>query len=78
MHPKYNAEKTPDELKSELVEPKEKENGGEEAVEPGFDEESYKWVRSSSSCNIKDIQGIIFGGHSSRFWVYRKYFMSFD
>ena len=35
-------------------------------------------MRSSSSCYLKHIQAIIFGGQSSRFWLYRKHFMSFD
>lgn len=29
--------------------------------------------RSMASCHISDIQGIIFGGFSSRFWIFRKH-----
>lgn len=31
---------------------------------------------SSASCNLDEIQGIIFGGVSSRFWMMRKHFSS--
>ena len=33
---------------------------------------------SDSSCKIEDITGILFGGISSRFWLYRKYIISQD
>ena len=32
----------------------------------------FKERLSSSSCDINQIQNIIFGGFSSRFWTYRK------
>lgn len=36
-------------------------------------------LRKSSACsNIKDIQGIIYGGISSRFWIYRKHLICMD
>ena len=36
----------------------------------------YVLKKSSTSCKIKDIQSIIYGGFSSRFWMLRKYFNS--
>jgi len=33
-------------------------------------------VKSSSSCLISEINGIIFGGQSSRFWMLRKHIIS--
>lgn len=50
---------------------------GEEFKEPEqLDEFSYH--QSSSSCQIADIEGMILGGHSSRFWIYRKHMISMD
>ena len=40
--------------------------------------DDYSWVLSSASCNIDDIQGIIYGGSSSRFWIFRKHMLSLD
>lgn len=34
--------------------------------------------KSSASCDISDIQGIIYGGISSRFWIYRKHLICMD
>lgn len=53
---------------------------------PEFNEESeldrlrdrYKFTESSTSCQISDIKGIVFGGFSSRFWIYRKHLLSLD
>ena len=53
---------------------------------PKFDEEEeiskikdrYQFTTSSTSCAISDIQGIIFGGFSSRFWIYRKHLCCLD
>ena len=33
----------------------------------------YKLKISNASFDVSDVQGIIFGGLSSRFWVYRKH-----
>lgn len=33
----------------------------------------YKEFKSSASCKLKDIKGIIFGGLSTRFWMFRKH-----
>ena len=38
--------------------------------------QKYDITISSASCNIDDIEGIIFGGFSSRFWLYRKHVMN--
>ena len=40
------------------------------------DEYIFKQSKSSTSCRVEDIQGIVFGGIQSRFWMYRKYFNS--
>ena len=34
-------------------------------------QETYEWVKSSASCEISAIRGIIFGAISSRFWMLR-------
>ena len=36
----------------------------------------FRAMRSSTSCNVDDIQGIMLGGNSSRFWMLRKHFNS--
>lgn len=38
----------------------------------------YHFKMSSSSTDITDIQGIIYGGITSRFWIYRKHMCSLD
>lgn len=38
----------------------------------------FSFHLSNSSCNLNDIQGIIYGGFSSRFWIYRKHMISLD
>ena len=35
-----------------------------------------KWTKSSASCSMKDITGIMYGGISSRFWMLRKHMNS--
>lgn len=50
---------------------------GKEFKEPEKPYE-FDYFQSSSSCNLDDIQAIIFGGHSSRFWIYRKHVISLD
>jgi len=36
----------------------------------------YKYKHSSCSCSLDEIEGFIFGGFSSRFWMYRKHINS--
>ena len=36
-------------------------------------EKKFAWVNSKSCFKVKDIQGIIFGATSSRFWMLRKH-----
>ena len=38
-----------------------------------IDELEFKEDRSSASCDLDEIQGIIFGGTNSRFWMLRKH-----
>lgn len=38
----------------------------------------YAHRKSNASCNIDEIQSIIFGGFSSRFWLFRKYMNTID
>ena len=53
---------------------------------PEFDENNetarikdrYNFTESSTTCKISDIQGIIYGGFSSRFWIYRKHLCCLD
>jgi len=33
----------------------------------------FETKKSNASCRIKDIQSFIYGGISSRFWMYRKH-----
>ena len=33
----------------------------------------YNYYKSSASCNLDDIKGIVFGGLSARFWMCRKH-----
>ena len=37
------------------------------------DAHMFKTVPSSASCKISDINGFVFGGMTSRFWMLRKY-----
>lgn len=34
----------------------------------------YKEKLSGASCDLEEIQGVIYGGVSSRFWMMRKYY----
>ena len=38
----------------------------------------YKYVKSKCSCKISEIQGFIYGGITSRFWIFRKHILSMD
>ena len=38
----------------------------------------YVWKKSNASCNLDEIEGIIYGGISSRFWMLRKHFNYYD
>ena len=40
--------------------------------------ERYQKIKSNSTCFIRDIQSFVFGGFSSRFWVYRKHINSMN
>jgi hypothetical protein len=44
--------------------------------DPGY-EDPYRLSKSSSSCYIEDITGILFGGTSTRFWMLRKHMNTF-
>ena len=53
---------------------------------PEFDEKKhlellkdrYNFSDSSSSCQVKNILGLIYGGFTSRFWIYRKHLSMLD
>lgn len=36
----------------------------------------FESVKSSASCRLSDIEGILFGGSNARFWMLRKHFNS--
>jgi hypothetical protein len=38
----------------------------------------YKYKESKCSCMLEDIIGFIYGGITSRFWIYRKHVLSMD
>lgn len=40
--------------------------------------QAYIYTRSSASCSLDKIQGIIYGGMSSRFWLFRKHMCCLD
>ena len=40
--------------------------------------DQYVLVESSASTDISNIQGFIYGGMSSRFWLFRKHMISID
>jgi hypothetical protein len=53
--------------------------------QPVKDEEQLEYkkdefieVISSASCKVSDIQGILYGPQSSRFWLYRKHIMTME
>lgn len=33
----------------------------------------YKEFKSSASCKLNEIEGLVFGGLASRFWILRKH-----
>ena len=41
-----------------------------------YDGRDSSWVKSSASCPISEIKGILYGGISSRFWMLRKHINS--
>ena len=75
--PIYEYEQFPDDIRAEELAIKEAKLAGEEYKPPETPYE-FDYHQSSSTCNIDDIQAIIFGGHSSRFWIYRKHMISLD
>lgn len=75
----YILESDPHEVKKKQQEyNKKKQNmklkGGKEKSDQN-EEEDHEIDRSSGSCKVSDIQGIIYGGLSSRFWMFRKHVM---
>ena len=75
--PRYEFEQTPENIIQEQKAMKEAQEKGEKyKIEENPEEFSYH--QSSSTCNINDIDAIIIGGHSSRFWIYRKHMISID
>ena len=62
-------EADPEELRRMREEFNEKNSDDDEEDIP--DERFYE-ARSSASCKIEDITGVIYGGVSSRFWLSRK------
>lgn len=48
------------------------EKTDEEIYYPKY--KDYQECKSSSSCDIKEIENIVYGGFSSRFWMLRKHF----
>lgn len=75
--PTYIYEKFPDDIRAEKKAMKEAQEMGLEYKEPEPLHE-FTWQQSSSSCNLEDIQAIMYGGTSSRFWIYRKHMISLD
>ena len=69
--PGYVYEETPEEIRQRRGGAK-KESASSDPVT------SSRMIKSNSSCNIGDIQAILFGGTSSRFWIYRKHLISID
>lgn len=57
---------------------KEAKARGEEYTPLVEDNEDFEWIKASSPCNLSDIQAIVYGGHSSRFWIYRKHLIAMD
>ena len=49
----------------------------EEVYNPDY-KRDYTISKSNSSCKISEIQSIVFGGFSSRFWLLRKYMNAID
>lgn len=42
------------------------------------DDINFSDKKSSASCKVSDIENILFGGMSSRFWMLRKHINSLD
>lgn len=82
-NPRYMYEKAPAEVEQEREERNAKARRGlltqeELAGEQEGQEDGYRWVCSSATCNIADIEGIVYGGRSSRFWIFRKHMISVE
>lgn len=41
------------------------------------DKDDYKTSKSSASCYLDDVTGLVFGGTSTRFWMLRKHMNTF-
>lgn len=63
-----DADTTPAENKAEGMQPQDKAEGAFQ----------FHSVSSSASTKIEDIEGLIFGGLSSRFWMFRKHMICLD
>jgi hypothetical protein len=77
INPVYEFEKTPDEIIEETKLKNEAVKKGEEFKEKETLDE-FAYYPSSSSCSISDIEGMLIGGQSSRFWIYRKHMISME
>ena len=77
--PSYRYEITPDDILEERRLKLEAKKLGKkyEPIIHEVDDDHY-WMESSATCNLSDIQAIIYGGMSSRFWIYRKHMISLD
>jgi len=47
-------------------------------LDEDLDDVKFDEKQSNASCKVSDIEGIIFGGISSRFWLLRKHINSLD
>ena len=75
--PTYVYEQTPEDILKEAQMTKEAALTGEKLPEQERLHE-FSYHLSSSSGKLDDIQGIIFGGFSSLFWMYRKHLILRD
>lgn len=77
--PTYRKEADPNQIESERKLLNDATQSGKEFVSTiDTKEDDFEWKNSSSTCWLSDIQGIVYGGHSSRFWIYRKHMISLD
>lgn len=75
--PQYEYEQTPMDIVEEEKARRDAMLKGEKfEIAEKADEFSYH--QSTSTCSISDIEGMIIGGHTSRFWIYRKHMISLD
>ena len=68
----------PDEIIAETKAMNDANKRGEKYMKKSELEDQFTWNQSNASTYLDDIEGIVMGGSTSRFWIYRKHMCSLE